>query len=128
MEIAQIVGVGIISLILIIALRKQNAEYALLISIMASVIIFFMILPYLSQAVGILQNIAGLIDTNTQYISLILKIIAIAYIAEFGSQICSDAGESALASKIELGGKVLILLTSTPVLFGLINLIGALVP
>jgi len=126
MDIAQIVAVGIISLILIITMRKQNAEFALLISIMASIIIFFMIMPFLGQAVGLLKDIAGLMDTNVQYIGIILKIIAIAYIAEFGAQICTDAGESSIASKIELAGKVLILITSMPVLYGLVDLIKAM--
>jgi stage III sporulation protein AD len=128
MEITQIVAVGLVSVILIMTLRKQNAEYAVIIGIMASIIVFFMIMPYLGQAVGLLQNIAQLMDTNSQYIGLILKIIAIAYIAEFGSQICADAGETAIASKIELAGKVLILIVSTPVLIGLINLISTLMP
>jgi len=126
MDIAQIVAAGIISVILIITMRKQNAEFALLISIMASVIIFFMLMPFLGQAVGLLKDIAGLMDTNVQYVGLILKIIAIAYIAEFGAQICADAGESAIASKIELGGKVLIMIASAPVLFGLVDLIKAM--
>ncbi|MDR1000542.1 MAG: stage III sporulation protein AD [Clostridiales bacterium] len=126
MEIAQIVAVGIVSLILIIAIKKQSAEYALLISIMASVIIFFMLLPYLTQAVGLLENIAALVDSDNQYVGLILKIIAIAYIAEFGAQICADAGENAIASKIELGGKVMILITSTPILYGLISLVASI--
>jgi len=83
-------------------------------------------MPFLGQAVGLLKDIAGLMDTNIQYIGLILKIIAIAYIAEFGAQICTDAGESAIASKIELAGKVLILITSMPVLYGLVDLIKAM--
>jgi len=126
MDIAQIVAVGIISVILVIAIRKQSPEFAFLLSIMASVIIFFMIMPLLGQAVDLLTEIAGLMDTNAQYIGLILRIIAIAYIAGFGAQICTDAGESAIASKIELAGKVLILITSMPVLYGLVNLITAL--
>jgi len=126
MDIAQIVAAGLISVILIIAMRKQNAEFALLISIMASIIIFFMIMPLLGQAVGLLEDIAGMMDANVQYIGLILKIIAIAYIAEFGAQICADAGETAIASKIELGGKVLILITSMPVLYALADLIKAM--
>ncbi|MDR1538653.1 MAG: stage III sporulation protein AD [Clostridiales bacterium] len=128
MEIARIVAVGIISIILAIAVKKQNAEFSLLISISASIIIFFMLMPLLGQAVGILQNIASLMDTNVQYIGVILKIIAIAYIAEFGAQICIDAGEAAVGSKIELAGKVLIMIASTPVLFGLVNLIAGLMP
>jgi stage III sporulation protein AD len=127
-EIARIVAVGIISIILAIAVKKQNAEFSLLISISASIIIFFMLMPLLGQAVGILQNIASLMDTNVQYIGVILKIIAIAYIAEFGAQICIDAGEAAVGSKIELAGKVLIMIASTPVLFGLVNLIAGLMP
>jgi stage III sporulation protein AD len=127
-EIAKIVGIGLVSVILAMAVRKQNPEFALLISISASVIIFLMVTPLLGQAIGMLQNIAGLMDTSSQYVTILMKIIAIAYIAEFGAQICLDAGESAVAAKIELGGKVLIMVTSAPVLFGLANLIAGIMP
>jgi stage III sporulation protein AD len=60
---------------------------------------------------------------DSVYITTILKVIGIAYLADFGAQLCKDAGESAIAAKIELGGKILILLLAIPILTALMELI-----
>jgi stage III sporulation protein AD len=65
---------------------------------------------------------------NMIYVETILKIIGIAYIAEFGAQITKDAGQGAIASKIELGGKVLILSMAIPILTVIIETIISMLP
>ena len=128
MSIVQIVAAGLISALLAITIKKQVPEFALLISIGASVLIFFMLIPMLLDAVQVLENISDMVGTQSAYIVIILKIIGIAYISEFGSQVCKDAGETAIASKIELGGKVIIMLASVPILYRLIDIIIGIIP
>lgn len=65
---------------------------------------------------------------NMFYIETILKIIGIAYIAEFAAQITKDAGQGAIASKIELGGKILILAMAIPILTVMIETIIKMIP
>ncbi len=65
---------------------------------------------------------------NMIYVETILKIIGIAYIAEFGAQITKDAGQGAIASKIELGGKILILAMAIPILTVIIETIISMLP
>ena len=65
---------------------------------------------------------------NLVYVETILKIIGIAYIAEFAAQISKDAGQGAIASKIELGGKILILAMAIPILTVMIETIIQLIP
>jgi len=60
--------------------------------------------------------------------STILKIIGIAYIAEFGAEVCKDAGEGAIASKIELAGKVIIIVLAAPIITSLLDLIVEIMP
>lgn len=67
-------------------------------------------------------------NVNIVYVETILKIIGIAYIAEFASQISKDAGQGSIASKIELGGKILILTMAIPILTVLIETIIQLIP
>lgn len=123
MDIMQIVAVGIIAGVLSLTVKKQTPEIALLISIAAAVLIFFMILPKISAIFGVLEGISTRIRGDMVFIGTLLQVTGIAYIAEFGSQVCKDAGEGAIAAKIELAGKVLIMAASTPIIMALLNLI-----
>ena len=67
-------------------------------------------------------------NIDIKYVDIVLKIIGIAYISQFASQICSDAGENSIASKIEFAGKVIIMVISAPVLMSLIEMIMNLMP
>lgn len=75
-----------------------------------------------------LERIAITANVNMIYVETILKIIGIAYIAEFGSQITKDAGQGAIASKIEMAGKILILVMAIPILTVIIETIISLIP
>ncbi|MEH7452246.1 stage III sporulation protein AD, partial [Gottfriedia acidiceleris] len=75
-----------------------------------------------------IQKLANQASIKNVYVETLLKIIGIAYIAEFGVQITKDAGQGAIASKIELGGKVLILVLAVPILTALIETILSFLP
>jgi stage III sporulation protein AD len=75
-----------------------------------------------------LEKIAMNANVNMVYVETILKIIGIAYIAEFGAQITKDAGQGAIASKIELAGKILIMVMAIPILTVIIETIIRLLP
>jgi len=123
MEILQIVAIGIIATLLAITLRQQKPELAIYISIAAGLFIFFLIIGKLSGVVDLLNKMVQKSQIDTIYLSTLLKIIGIAYITEFGANICRDAGEGAIASKIELGGKVIIMVMALPILVGLMEVI-----
>ena len=74
------------------------------------------------------QKIASNANVNTVYVETILKIIGVAYIAEFASQISKDAGQGAMAAKVELAGKIIILAMSIPILSVLIETVINLIP
>ena len=128
MNIFQIVGVGIIGAILSLTVKKYNPDLSILISIASGLIIIFGILESISQIIDVLKLISEKSGINSAYISLVLKVIAIAYVSEFGAQLCKDAGENAIGAKVELSGKVLIMVISAPVILAVLdmslNLIG----
>ncbi|NMA83824.1 MAG: stage III sporulation protein AD [Epulopiscium sp.] len=123
MDMMQIVILGIVATVLSLILKKQNPEYSLYISIVTGVLIFFMTLNKLSIVLDMIKRIVEEIEISTVYIQVIFKIIGISYLAEFGSQLCKDAGENAISSKIEFAGKVLIMVLSAPILMTLMDLI-----
>lgn len=127
MEIAQIVGIGLIGTILSVILKKQSPEFSLMVSIVTGVIIFIFVCSKLGQVIFILKQMADEAGVNTAYLGIVLKIIGISYIAQFGVQLCTDAGESSIASKIELAGKVLIMVVSIPIMLALLEMVTGLV-
>jgi stage III sporulation protein AD len=128
LEIVQVVVIGIVASILALTLKRQNPEISIAISIVAGVIIFMIVIPQLKVVLDMFYKISQNTRLDKVYISIVLKIIGIAYISEFGVQICKDAGEGAIASKIELVGKILIMLVSAPILVALMDLIIAIMP
>ncbi|MEW6424229.1 MAG: stage III sporulation protein AD [Bacillota bacterium] len=128
MEIMQIVGIGIVAAVLAVTIRQNKPEIAATVSIAAGIIIFLLVLGKIGAVVDVLKELANRADLNAIYLVTILKITAIAYIAEFGAQICRDAGEGALAVKIEFAAKVLVLILAVPILAAVLQALLKLVP
>ncbi len=124
--IYKIVLIGIVSTILVVSIKKDAPVISTLLTIAASVLIFLLVLPWLSTVVELLEDMPVMSSFNVPYVETVMKIIGISYICEFGSQICIDAGESSIASKIDLAGKIVIMGISTPIILTLMNQIGSL--
>ena len=128
MEIFKIVGLGIVSTVLIVVIKNIREEFAIYISLVTGVIIFSMIIGELSYVIQTLNLLARKANLEFTYFSTILKIIGMAYVVEFGAQISRDAGEDSIAMKIELGGKILIMVLAIPILLALMDLILKILP
>jgi len=103
--------------------KKNNAEFGLYIGIAASIVIFFIIMDKLGVIMDLLSTLTNLINVSDIYLKILLQIIGIGFITEFGAQLCKDAGQQAIASKIEMVGKIMILIISMPVILSIVNLI-----
>lgn len=128
MDIMQIVALGIISAILIMVLKEYRPELAMQVSIVAGLIIFLSMVGKFNQVLEVLKSYAAKADVDILYFATILKIIGIAYITEFGAQVCRDSGESSIASKIEFSGKVLIMAIAVPIYAALFDIIIKIMP
>ncbi|TDA67785.1 MAG: stage III sporulation protein AD [Clostridia bacterium] len=128
MEILSIVGIGLVSVTIVIILRQQRPEMALMLSAVAGVVIFLLMVGKIGNVMDILRNLADQAQINRFYLGTVLKIIGVAYVAEFGSQVCRDAGESAIASRIEFAAKVLIMVMALPIIAAVVESILRLLP
>jgi len=128
MEIMQIVGIGIVTAILAVTIRQNKPEIAMAVSIAAGIIIFFLVIGKIGSVIDVLKELSERANLSTIYLATLLKVIAIAYIAEFSAQICRDAGEGALAVKIEFAAKVLVLVLAVPILAAVLQALLKLVP
>ncbi|MDR1150830.1 MAG: stage III sporulation protein AD [Clostridiales bacterium] len=124
--IIKILSISLISCILIVLLRKDNPIFALILSIASGLLIFFLILPDLSNVIKNINEIIKEFNFKNYYLDIILKIIAVSYLSEFAIQICQDSGENNIASKISLSSKVIIISMSMPIFKDLLNIINFL--
>ncbi len=118
-----IVVIGIIVTIIAIFLKQQNKEYALLVSLAGGMLIFWFIIKSSSEVFSFVENIIKLSKIPDESFKLLLKVLGLAYITQISSDLCKDAGENAIASKLEIAGKVSILLISIPLFEKVIKMI-----
>src|SRR6478736_88444 len=113
----QIVGLGLVATFLALILKEHKSPIAFLLVVFVGSVIFLFLIDQIYEIIKMVERLSINAHVNMIYVETILKIIGIAYIAEFGAQITKDAGQGAIASKIELGGKVLILSMAIPIFF-----------
>ncbi|MBQ9658003.1 MAG: stage III sporulation protein AD [Clostridia bacterium] len=127
-EIIKIIGIGIIALITAIIIKQYRPEFAIYISIVAGIIIIWLIFDKLSNVINLIKAMADKTSLNYNFLSILLKITGIAILTEFAVSICKDSGEGAIANKIELGSKVIIISMSIPIISSLLELMINILP
>lgn len=128
MEIIKIIGIALVALIVIIILKQYRPEFAIYISIITGVLILLLVIDKLSAIISLLQSIANKASINSTFLSLLIKITGIAFLSEFAVSICKDSGEAAIASKIEIGSKIIIISMSIPIISSLLEIILKILP
>ena len=123
MEIIKIIGIALTALVIIIMLKQYRPEYAVFISILTGVLILVLVMDKLTGIINIIQSIQDKFGINTQFIAILIKITGIAFLSEFAVSICKDSGEAAIASKIEIGSKIIIISMSIPIISSLLEII-----
>ena len=114
--------------ILIYALLKQyKPEFAVISEAAAMVIVFFMLGNEVRDSLGVFSSFMNAGSVSSEYIAVLVKVLGIALVTQFASDMCRDSGETALASKIEFAGKVIITAASIPVIKGFTGFVASLV-
>ena len=128
MEIVKVIGIGLIALIIIVILKQYKPEFAIYISLIAGILIITLVLGKISGIIEILKNLANKTSINNGFLILLIKITGIAILTEYAVSICKDTGESAIASKIDFGGKVIIMSMSIPIISSLLETVIKVLP
>ncbi|MDG0813208.1 stage III sporulation protein AD [Cohnella rhizosphaerae] len=128
MDILQIVGIGLLTAVLILVIREQKPMFAFLLATFFGIAVFLALIGKIGGVVSMIEELADRSGIQSVYLKTMLKIIGIAYIAEFGAQIVRDAGLDSIASKIEFAGKMLILVMAVPIISIIIETVLGLLP
>lgn len=129
MDILKLVCFGLVGtlLIMVVKYHKGYSEaFGMIIRIAVVSLLMLFALEQLGGVFTVVGDLANKIHMDSTYLNIVLKVVGIAYIAEFGYQLCKDAGEEAIGSKIQFAGKIMIFVIASPVILALVELISDL--
>ncbi|MBE6888918.1 MAG: stage III sporulation protein AC/AD protein family [Ruminococcaceae bacterium] len=127
MDITAIAGIGILSAVLCVIVRQYKPEMALGISTACGILILTAAITMLAPSVSAIAELTEAAGLDEGYAAILLKALAVCYITQLAADCCRDAGESAIAGKIELAGKSAIVVISLPVFASLAELVTNLI-
>jgi len=127
MSIISLIVIGVIAAILSIVLKQYKPEFSIYISLIAGVMILIAAISALSPVLDTITELTNTIRLNGIYIEILLKALAICYISQLAIDVCKDAGESAIAGKLEMASKIAIVAISLPLFENLVALITKLI-
>lgn len=122
MNLFQLTAVAVIATALVLIVKQQKPELALLLAAAAGIFILLAVMPMLQSIIYTVKNIAARAGLDSMYLEVALKATGVAYITSLGSELCRDAGQGAIAAKLDLGGKIIIAALALPVINALFNL------
>ena len=128
MDIARWVGLGIGAAVLYAVLREAKPDMAALLSLAAGAVLVLGVLGGVQGVLEAMRSLSSRVGREGTYVSTLLRVIGIAYLAQFGAQAGRDAGAGGIADKVELCGKVAVLSIAAPVVVSLMDVVtGVLV-
>ena len=128
MEVIKIIGIALTSVIIIIILKQYRPEFTIYISIITGILILYLVFDKLTGIIDLLKSLINKTSINSAFLILLIKMTGIAFLSEFAMSVCKDAGESAIASKIEIGTKIIIISMSIPIISSLLEIILKVLP
>lgn len=127
MEILQIAGIAVSGMIIVSLVRVVKPEFAIYIVIATVIVILILCVTQLTAVFQFLKSVYNDMTYGKEYFPIIIKVLVVAYLADFTAQLCNDAGEKSIGSKVELAGKIIIFYLSLPILVSILELVNSMI-
>ena len=116
MDIFAIAGLAVTGAALAVLIKQYKKEYALMLGLCVGVLIFAYVILKALPVINFMHNLMQSSGVSSDYAKILMKSLGVCYLAQLASDSCRDAGETALASKVELAGKISVVLFALPML------------
>ncbi len=127
LSVVTVASLGLAGLCLTLIVRGAHKEAAVFISIVTSLLLLGFALRHIQSVFQIIASYIQSVSGGSFYFSILIKVMLTAYVADFTAQLCKDAGEASIASKVELAGKAVIFVIASPVVLSVMELISRLI-
>ena len=124
LSVVQLALLAVVGMIAALVCKKQQIEVSTMISLAVCLILMFFMVQAFDELVVFIQELSGYM--NLEYVGVLLKLIGIAYVCEFASGLCKDAGYQAISGQIEMVGRVGMMIITIPVMKGILDMIQQL--
>ena len=128
MDALKIVGVGFVTLVIVLILKEYKKDFAIYAALIGGAIILFMSFETIRIIINFIEKISNNTSYNSEIITILLKITGISILIEYAVSICKDANESSIGSKIDFAGKILIISMSIPIISSTLTTLLELLP
>lgn len=128
MEVVRVVGLAIVGVVLLALVRRTKPEIGVVLAIACGAVILIMAVARAGELLALIRDLAVKAGVDAGYTLLLLRVIAIAFVTEFGAQVCRDAGEEAVARAVEITGKIMVLIVAVPVVKAVLEVLASLLP
>lgn len=116
MDAYSIIGFAGATAIIAFTVKQYNPQAAVHVAIAGSAVMLLSILALISGVIDEFNMLAGMGGVAQGTVKTIIKAVGVAYMAQFASHLCKDLGESALAVKTEIVGRILLLTLAMPII------------
>lgn len=123
LEVSKIIGVAFVTTIASILLKPTKPELSFAVTVTGVIVVLLFIVDALQNTLSVFTSIAAVTGIENGLLKILIKIVGVGYLTEFGASILQDFGGNSMADKVVLGGKIAIVLLSMPVIEGLLNMI-----
>lgn len=110
----RLAGISLVGIILYTLVKKYSPEYSVLVEMGSIVLVVWIAFPYICDVIDFYYEYIGASGIDGDYLKIVIKALGVGLITQFCSDICRDSGEGALASKVELCGKAVMLAMAVP--------------
>lgn len=126
-ELIRIAAIGIVAAILAVVISEKKPELSMLVAIAFGVMALVIAFGKAGAIIGVLQDTINQAGMDSKLLVPVLKVTGMAYITQFSVDACKDAGQNAIASKIETVGKIMMLVVAVPIATSLIRIISTII-
>ena len=123
MSFFKIICAVMIGVLLAIKLKGMGNPLWVYLSITLSLFVLIYAVNRLSFVFEFLDDVMKDIGLENGYFEILIKIVGISYLCEFTANICRESGFLSVASQVEIGGKLTMMVISMPILLAIVEMI-----
>ncbi len=128
LELMRIVGLGLMATVLLIVVREERKDIGVVLRLAIGAAILLLLIPDIARVMSAFVHISELAHIPAQYLALLLKVVGISYITVFVAQLAQDSGEAGTGMRVELAGKIVILVLAIPLIAAITETVLRLIP
>lgn len=116
MDVFKLAAIALTGAVLSLTVKQYKQDIAVLTGLITGLVILFYVCSGVGDIFSQLSEIIEKSGVKMEYIAAIIKILGVCIISQFSAEVCRDAGQNAIASKLEMAGKILILTFTLPII------------